>query len=607
MKFNYVKFKNFGSFGNEIHTIDLSESGITLVTGINLKDPGSNGSGKSLAIVESVVYALFGQTTKKLKAEEIVNNKIKKDCFVEISFSISNDNYLIRRYRQHREFDNALIFEKNTVNISAEKLRETQALIESTMKISFKSFILSVVLSQEKMAGFAENDPIDRRKIIENLLMYDFISKYHKASKEIIRTIRPEVEALRRTYNDKKEVIKTLTSNLLNYVERWELGEQEKSDRIEELEEQLKSWKAVDLIEEVKIRVSLKKKKAEKEDFVVKKESHEEALSEANRDIKKLKPKLTTKEEEIDEISKDPESCPVCQNKIDYKLFQAYLQKRIDEKDELEGLLSVQIVNINNLKNKIERYKGKIKIKTNSINSLNEKITLVLNDKDIQNLQEKISNAESEIKILQSQIVANIESDIYIIDTQAKVDGIKSNCKKMRKKIQRLEREQVHYEWWKEALGNSPSSIKSFCVNHVLQSLNKYINYYLEFFGFDISYSLNAELEDLIIKDDEEVSFNQLSGGEKRSVEISLVFSLYEIVRLKLPDNINIIVLDEILSNYLDDIRITGVLEILSEFEGRGLSVFVIDHKNFIKENLDCKSIVVTKNKLGFSSLDISQ
>ena len=73
-------------------------------------------------------------------------------------------------------------------------------------------------------------------------------------------------------------------------------------------------------------------------------------------------------------------------------------------------------------------------------------------------------------------------------------------------------------------------------------TINKYINYYLTFFGYDITYELDAELEDIIIKDGEDISFNQLSGGEKRSVEISLVFALYEIVKLKMPDNINIIV-----------------------------------------------------------------
>lgn len=607
MKFNYVKFKNFLSYGDDIYTIPLADTGITLISGLNHKDGGSNGSGKSTAIVESVVYALFGQTTKKLKAEQVVNNKIKKDCFVEISFNINQDSCLIRRYRQHSKFENALVFEKNGVDISAEKIRETQKLIESTIKISFKSFILSIVLSQEKMAGFAENDPIERRKTIENLLMYDFISKYHKAIKETLRIIKPEIESLRRTYKDKKETVNTLASNLLSYVERWENSEKTKSNRVKELKDELDGWKEINPSEEVKEREDLRKRKEEKENSINKKEAFEESLFTAIGDLKKLKNKLKLKSEEIEEINKNPENCPVCGNTIKDKLFKDYLQKRINERDELQELINMQKENIKDLKAKIRKYERKIEQKVQEIIELNKKIYVNLSDEEIYNLQEKITSAESEINVLESQIETPIEEDKYIINTQDEIEKNKLEYKRIYKKIQRLEKEQTHYEWWRDALGNSPNSMKSFCVNHVLKSLNKYINYYLDFFGYDISYELNAELEDIIIKDDEQTTFNQLSGGEKRSVEISLLFSLYEIVRLKMPDNINIIVLDEILSNYLDDVRITGALEILSDLEKRKLSIFVIDHKNLIKESLDCKMIEVIKNKDGFSSLELSQ
>jgi len=606
MKFNYVKFKNFLSYGDDIYVIPLVDVGITLISGSNLKDGGSNGSGKSTGIVESVVYALFGQTTKKLKAEQVVNNKIKKDCFVEISFNINQDNYLIRRYRQHSKFGNALVFEKNSINISLEKIRETQKLIESTIKISFKSFILSIVLSQEKMAGFAENDPIERRKIIENLLMYDFISKYHKATKETLRTIRPETESLRRTYKDKKDTTNTLTVNLLNYIEKWETTEKSKVDRIKELEKELKSLKKINPAEELKKREDLQKKKEEKESFINNKESFEESLLTASSGWEKLQSKFESKIEEINKINENPENCPVCNHAIKDEIFKDYLKKRIDERDELQELTDMQEENIKDLRTKIRKYKRKIEQRTRDITELNEKIYTDLSDEDVHNLRDKITSSESEINVLESQIKILIEEDEYIVNTQKKIQEVKLECKRIRKKIQGLEKEQILYEWWRDALGNSPNSMKSFCVNHILKSLNKYINHYLGFFGYDISYELNAELEDIIIKDDEQISFNQLSGGEKRSVEISLIFALYEIVRLKMPDNINIIVLDEILSNYLDDVRITGALEILSELEERKLSIFVIDQKNLIKDNLDCKVIEITKNKDGFSSLELS-
>ena len=71
-----------------------------------------------------------------------------------------------------------------------------------------------------------------------------------------------------------------------------------------------------------------------------------------------------------------------------------------------------------------------------------------------------------------------------------------------------------------------------------------------------------------------------------------------------MPDEINIIVLDELLSTNLDDVRITSGVDILSELASRELSVFVIDHKNYLKDNLECKTLNIIKDKDGTSRLE---
>jgi len=64
MKFNYVKFKNFLSYGDEITTLNLRDVGITFIAGENKKDGGSNGSGKC-------VFKGTKITTKELGEIEI--------------------------------------------------------------------------------------------------------------------------------------------------------------------------------------------------------------------------------------------------------------------------------------------------------------------------------------------------------------------------------------------------------------------------------------------------------------------------------------------------------------------------------------------------------
>lgn len=604
MRFNYVSFKNFLSYGDELNTVTLNDSGITLVNGENKKDGGSNGSGKSTAVIDSIVYALFGQTTKKLKADQIVNNKIKRDCYVELSFSVNSDEYLIQRYRNHSEMSNALIFLKSGVDISGEGIRDTQSNIEQAIKMSFKSFVLSIVLSQEKISNFAESDPLERRKIIENLLMYDFISKYHKATKEILRVINPEINSLADKIKEREETINTLSSNLMSYIDKWEGELIKKSNRIEEIKEDLQEWSNLNVDDELERRKKIKDHQGVMDANLQSAETIESLESEISNRIRANKSKLKKIHEEVHEFNDNPDECPVCGSKIKEGALKEYLQSKVDDADELKQLISTDEIKLNDARETIKEHYKKVEEYSKKRKELEATINEDLSDGELSHITEKISSAEQEVKILESQMDVDIENDPYILETQEKIGELKQKRKRLSRKLRNLEEEKEYYQWWKDALSSAPNSIKTFCVNHVLQSLNKYISYYLEFFKFDVTYQLDNELNDIIIKDDQEVTFAQLSAGEKRSTELSLIFALHEIVRLKMPDEINIIVLDELLSTNLDDVRISSGVDILSELAARDLSVFVIDHKNYLKDNLECKTLNVVKDKDGMSRLE---
>jgi len=61
MRFNYVKFKNFLSYGEEITKVQLYKTGITFVTGENKKDGGSNGSGKCVFKGTKIITKELGE------------------------------------------------------------------------------------------------------------------------------------------------------------------------------------------------------------------------------------------------------------------------------------------------------------------------------------------------------------------------------------------------------------------------------------------------------------------------------------------------------------------------------------------------------------------
>jgi DNA repair exonuclease SbcCD ATPase subunit len=580
----------------------MSDPGVTLVTGTNKRNGGSNGAGKSTAVVDSITYGLFGQTSKKLKMEQVVNNQMKKNCYVEVGFSIGGDQFVVKRYREHDDFGNSLLFFKNGNELESEKLRDAQRQIDDVIKIGFKSFVKSIVLSTEKVSNFAESDETERRKIIENLLMYDFISKYHKSNKEILRKIRRELEIMESRYNDKKENINTLTNNLIDYIERLEDNEEKKEKRIKEISEKLKTYEELNINIEVKNRNKLNKEIDNKSSLISKLEATEEKIEEETSLQKRREIAIKKKKSEIYEVESNPEECPVCGSKVKEGVLGNYIENLHNEKKSIENDIKVTEEKIRLLENRRSNLKDEISNTTQKIKKIRSKIHEELADEEIENIQSEISELKSELSLISVEV--DIENDEYVKKMQYQVDEAKRDSAKLKKKVRKLERDRKHHEFWHNALSNSDSSMKSFCINYILQSLNKYINYYLKFFSLDIEYTLEKDLSDTIIKDGIEHSFAQLSAGEKSAVEVSLIFALYEIVRLKMPDNINVIVLDELLSKYFDDVRVESAIEILEELQSRNLCIFVIDHKSTLQQSLECSIMNVVKDKRGFSTIE---
>ena len=87
--FKKIKFKNFGSFGNTWTEVDLNKNTTTLVC-------GTNGSGKSFALLDSITFALFGKPFRKINLTQLNNSINKKECLVELEFSVDKTEYKIK-------------------------------------------------------------------------------------------------------------------------------------------------------------------------------------------------------------------------------------------------------------------------------------------------------------------------------------------------------------------------------------------------------------------------------------------------------------------------------------------------------------------------------
>jgi DNA repair exonuclease SbcCD ATPase subunit len=213
-----VSIKNFLSFGNA-HQEVAFKHGVNLVLGRDYDTGRSNGAGKS-SFLEAIPFALFGETHKEIKKEQLLNWKNKKACEVILNFRVDGKGYRVERCIKP---DSLSIFENDKLIERDAHVRDYQQVLESIVGMSFQTFcnlIHSNINSSNKILAMKKPE---KRKFMEDVFGLHLYSELNTKANEKIRGLKEKtveidaaINAGLRSMVQIKEQIEEINSKIKN-------------------------------------------------------------------------------------------------------------------------------------------------------------------------------------------------------------------------------------------------------------------------------------------------------------------------------------------------------------------------------------------------------
>ena len=132
--FQTISWSNFLSTGNVPNKIKLNTHGSTLIT-------GKNGEGKS-TILCALTFALFGRPFRNVNKNQLVNSINKKNCLVEVTFTINGNEYIVKRGIKPNVFE--IYCNGDLINQDA-ALKDYQEVLEKQiLKLNYKLSLIHI-------------------------------------------------------------------------------------------------------------------------------------------------------------------------------------------------------------------------------------------------------------------------------------------------------------------------------------------------------------------------------------------------------------------------------------------------------------------------------
>lgn len=565
-----VRFKNFMSYGNTFTEVPLSDTKLTIISGLN-------GNGKTV-IALAISFALFGKTFNGVPKPKLINSINQKECIVELEFTNNNNRYKIIRGIKPSVFK---IFQNDVLINPDSNSKDYQKVLEDQIiQMDFKTFIQTVIVSMSNFTPFMELSQGDRRVVIEDLLGVGILTTMNKILKErmaennqLISENKIRVSNVKAQLTSAKAVIenfKKINSENVKNLEK------EKAKILKEVSKHLSDIE--------KLQKKLEKMGTVNDkynEFKKKFESIRESQKDVIRNIKSINKELKT--------LKDLSVCPLCKQNVGTEHKEHISSERAKEIESLNSKLEKLNEQIQKYEEKNETFVkalGNIQTINVSIASENGKVTAL--NRQILEIDNKLNQPKDEtrIKELENEFRLQADKGRELLETK-----------------ERLFANKGLYEQCQILLRDD--GIKTSVINQYLPIINQTVNKYLQDMEFYLYFELDNQFkETLKSRGRDNMTYGNLSQGEKRRLDMAIMFTWRHIAQLRNSCNCSNLFIDEILDSSLDADGIESVMSLIKSFEGT--HTMLISHRTNIQEIEFDRLIKITKPNQ-FSHLEIVQ
>ena len=563
--FHKARAKNFLAIGNYWMEYDLNADHMTLLR-------GKNGSGKS-QVISLLTFALYKKAYRPTNIPQLVNAVNKKDCIVEVEFSIGTNHWKVRRGISPNLFEiykNEKLLDQHSSVIEQQRWFE-----QNVLKINYKTFCSIVVMGSGNYVPFMRLTASERREVVEELLDIKVFSSMNVIVKDRIKSIKDDIKLLtikKSSYEDKVQ----MQQNFIDEIEkRGKANIQEKQEKIDELTESQKQLQ-VELDNYNKKIVILNQ---QVEEYT----SASENLKQLVAEKAKITQQVTTIKENYQFFVKH-DTCPTCSQVIDPDLRAA---KQSDSKEKTKELKDIYL----NLKESIEKEEER----ESNFLKLSREISTINNNISQNNL--KIAQSNSRIKELNGEIQVIISQIENRGQEHDKLEAFQAELETINEEIFKL-KEDIHYYDFTYGLLKD-GGVKSSIVKKYVPLLNQQINKYLQMMDLYVNFNLDEEFNETITTPVyESFSYGNFSAGQAQRIDLAIAFALMKIAEIKNSAHVNINFYDEILENSLDFAGVSDFFKIV-RYELTNKNVFIISHREGIEDKFD--KIITFEKKGHFS------